>query len=199
MAITKVNVLIDGGFFSRKFFELNDKHPSAKDVIREVNKAMELVKKKTNNETSDILFRIYYYDCEPFGKTIKDKTGKSSIDFSASKTYTAKNNFLKNLRKEDKMALRIGELSFDGWKIDQHNPSKWKPDFKQKGVDMKIGLDMALMATKKTIDKIVLIAGDSDFISPIKLVRKEGIQVYLYKMKHRVKNTLTDHCDFVLS
>ena len=97
------------------------------------------------------------------------------------------------------MALRIGELSFDGWKIDPHNPEKSKPDFKQKGVDMKIGLDMALMATKKTVDKIVLIAGDSDFISPIKLVRKEGIQVYLYKMKHRVKNTLTDHCDFVLS
>ena len=92
----------------------------------------------------------------------------------------AKNIFLKKLCKEDKVALRIGELSYDGWEIDQHNPNKWKPDFKQKGVDMKVGLDMAWMATKKIIEKIVLIAGDSDFISPIKFVRKEGLQVYLY-------------------
>jgi len=197
--ITKVSVLIDGGFFSQKFLEINKKHPSPKDVIKEVNRAMTLVRSKTNNETSDILFRIYYYDCEPFGKKVKDKTGKNDIDFSTSPTFAAKSIFLKNLCKEDKVALRIGELSFDGWKIDTHNPKKWKPDFKQKGVDMKVGLDMAWMATKKIVDKIVLIAGDSDFISPIKFVRKEGLQVYLYKMKHHVKEALIDHCDFVLS
>jgi len=196
---TKVNVLIDGGFFSQKFFELNKKYPTEKDVINEVNKAMSLVGKKTNGETSDILLRIYYYDCKPFGEKVKDHTGKNTIDFSANKTYTAKNLFLKKLCKEDKVAIRIGELSFDGWKIDQHNPNKWKPDFKQKGVDMKVGLDMALMATKRIVDKIVLIAGDSDFISPIKFVRKEGLQVYLYKMNHKVKEALIDHCDFVLS
>ena len=106
---------------------------------------------------------------------------------------------MKKLCKEDKVALRIGELSFDGWKTDQHNPKKWKPDFKQKGVDMKVGLDMAWMATKGIVDKIVLIAGDSDFISPIKFVRKEGLQVYLYKMNHKVKEALIDHCDFVLT
>ena len=145
------------------------------------------------------MLRIYYYDCKPFGEKVKDHTGKNTIDFSANKTYTAKNLFLKKLCKEDKVAIRIGELSFDGWKIDQHNPNKWKPDFKQKGVDMKVGLDMALMATKRIVDKIVLIAGDSDFISPIKFVRKEGLQVYLYKMNHKVKEALIDHCDFVLS
>ena len=48
---TKVNVLIDGGFFSQKFFELNKKYPTEKDVINEVNKAMSLVGKKTNGET----------------------------------------------------------------------------------------------------------------------------------------------------
>jgi uncharacterized LabA/DUF88 family protein len=197
--ITKVNVLIDGGFFSQKFYELNEKHPSTKDVINEVNKAMDLVMAKSNNDTCDILFRIYYYDCKPFGEKVKDHTGKSEIDFSASKLYKAKNIFLKKLCKEDKVAIRIGELSFDGWKIDQHNPKRWRADFKQKGVDMKVGLDMAWMATKKIVDKIVLIAGDSDFISPIKFVRKEGIQVYLYKMKHHVKEALIDHCDFVLS
>ena len=64
---------------------------------------------------------------------------------------------------------------------------------------MKVGLDMASMATKKIVDKIVLIAGDSDFISPIKFVRKEGLQVYLYSMGHKVKLPLIEHCDFVLN
>jgi uncharacterized LabA/DUF88 family protein len=196
---TKVSVLIDGGFFTQKFFELNKKYPTHNDVIKEVDKVMSLVKAKTNHETSDILFRIYYYDCKPFGEKVKDHTGANEIDFSISPAYRAKNIFLKKLCKDDKVALRIGELSFDGWKIDQHNPKKWKPDFKQKGVDMKVGLDMAWMATKRIVDKIVLIAGDSDFISPIKFVRKEGLQVYLYKMNHKVKEALIDHCDFILT
>jgi len=196
--VTKVSVLIDGGFFIQKFYELNKRHPKHTDVIAEVNKAMECVKAKTNGDTSDILFRIYYYDCEPFGRVIKDHTGQNTIDFSTSPTYTTKNRFLKSLFREDKVALRIGELSFDGWKQDLHNPTKWKPDFKQKGVDMKVGLDMAWMATKRIVDKIVLIAGDSDFISPIKFVRKEGLQVYLYRMNHYVKESLIQHCDFVL-
>jgi uncharacterized LabA/DUF88 family protein len=195
---TKVNVLIDGGFFHQRFFEINKKNPSHTDVIKEVDNVMTLVRKKTNGETNDILLRIYYYDCKPFGEKVKRPDG-TEMDFSASRVFAAKNNFLKNLCKEEKMALRIGELSFDGWKTDPHNPNIVKPDFKQKGVDMKVGLDMAWMATKKIVDKIVLIAGDSDFVSPIKFVRKEGLQVYLYTMKHFVKETLIEHCDFILS
>ena len=194
---TKVNVLIDGGFFHQKFLEKNKKNPSQDDVVKEVSNVMAKVRAKTNNETNDILLRIYYYDCKPFGDKVKRPDG-TMMDFSASKVYIAKNLFLKNLSKEDKMALRIGELSFDGWKTDPHNPNKVVPDFKQKGVDMKVGLDMAWMATKHIVDKIVLIAGDSDFVSPIKFVRKEGLQVYLYPMGQYVKESLISHCDFVL-
>jgi len=196
---TKVNILIDGGFFYQKFFEIHKKYPSPKDVIKEVDNVMSLVRAKTNGETNDILLRIYYYDCKPFGKKIKNPDGTGDIDFSSSKMYKTKNNFLSNLCKEEKMALRIGELSFDGWKMDLHNHTKLRPDFKQRGVDMKVGLDMAWMATKRIVDKIVLIAGDPDFISPIKFVRKEGIQVCLYTMKHYVKESLIEHCDFILS
>ena len=167
---TKVNILIDGGFFERKFFEANKRPATAADVVATTNDAMALLIKKTAGDTKDILFRVYYYDCKPFGEM-----------------------------KQDKFAVRLGELSFDGWKQDLHNPKIYKPDFKQKGVDMKVGLDMASMATKKIVDKIVLIAGDSDFISPIKFVRKEGLQVYLYSMGHKVKLPLIEHCDFVLN
>ena len=195
---TKVNILIDGGFFARKFFEINKRYPNAADVVTVTDDAIKKVIAKTNGDTKDILFRVFYYDCKPFGEKVMNHDKTSEIDFSASKTYTSKCSFLQELAKQDKFALRLGELSFDGWKQDLHNPTKYKPDFKQKGVDMKVGLDMASMATKKIVDKIVLIAGDSDFISPIKFVRKEGLQVYLYPMGHNVKRLLIEHCDFLL-
>lgn len=49
----------------------------------------------------------------------------------------------------------------------------------QKGVDMKIGLDIASLAYKKQVDQIVLISGDSDFVSAAKLARREGIDFIL--------------------
>ena len=196
---TKVNILIDGGFFERKFFEINHKAPTAKDVVATTADAMKLLIAKTAGETKDILFRVFYYDCKPFGNKVMNHDKTKEIDFSASKIYSSKCSFLKDLVRQDKFAVRLGELSFDGWKQDLHNPCTYKPDFKQKGVDMKVGLDMASMATKRIVDKIVLIAGDSDFISPIKFVRKEGLQVYLYSMGHKVKHPLIEHCDFILN
>lgn len=196
---TKVSIFFDGGFFTKKFEERQKKFPQAADVQQEVDKIMAEMAKKTNGETNDIVFRVYYYDCKPFGEKVRDYTGKSEKDFSKSKIYKRMTEYLNGLCKLDKFAVRLGELSFDGWKQDLHNPKKWKPDFKQKGVDMKVGLDMALMALKHTSDKIVLVAGDSDFIAPIKFVRKEGLQVYLYSMGHKVKSRLVEHCDFKLT
>ena len=196
---TKVCILFDGGFFTKKFEELNKKFPTAADVQNEVTKIMAEMARKTNGETQDIVFRVYYYDCRPFSEKVKDHTGKIDVDFSKSKLSIKKTHYLNDVCRLDKFAVRLGELSFDGWKQDLHNPKKWKPDFKQKGVDMKVGLDMALMALKHTSDKIVLVAGDSDFIAPIKFVRKEGIQVYLYSMGHKVKSRLIEHCDFKLT
>ena len=63
---------------------------------------------------------------------------------------------------------------------------------------MKFGLDIATMATKHTVDKIVLVAGDSDFIAPIKMARKEGLWVYIYPMGNHLKEALIQHCDFIL-
>ena len=80
----------------------------------------------------------------------------------------------------------------------QISQKKIFPDFRQKGVDMKIGLDIAWMAGKKTVDKIVLITGDSDFIAPMKLARREGIQIYLHPMKNHLKHELISHADFII-
>lgn len=65
---------------------------------------------------------------------------------------------------------------------------------------MKIGLDIAWMSSKHTIDKLVLVAGDSDFVAPMKFARKEGILAYLYPMgQSTIKMALREHADFVLN
>lgn len=97
-------------------------------------------------------------------------------------------------------ALRLGELSFCGWNIDTNHPSKKEtPNLKQKGVNMKIGLDIAWMTGRKTVDKIVLVTGDSDFIAPIKLARREGILVYLFTLGAKnIRADLKEHADFII-
>jgi len=65
----------------------------------------------------------------------------------------------------------------------------------QKGVDMKIGIDIASVAYKKQVEKIVLISGDSDFVPAAKLARREGIDFVLDPMGAVIKPDLFEHID----
>lgn len=197
----KVAILIDGGFFVQ-MFKKNNRNimPKRSDVERTINGIMSEVQRISGGNCIDDLFRTFYYDCPPFGKTVKDMSGRD-IDFSKKSVFTEQTAYLNSLRFIDQFALRLGELSFSGWKLKSYKPqlSKPVPDIRQKGVDMKIGLDMAWMAGKRTVDKIVLVTGDSDFISPMKLVRREGILVYLYPMgSTSIKTELREHTDFTI-
>lgn len=54
------------------------------------------------------------------------------------------------------------------------------PDIKQKEVDLRIGLDIARLAMKNTVDSIVVVAGDSDLVPVFKFaqtVRSAGIPI----------------------
>lgn len=66
---------------------------------------------------------------------------------------------------------------------------------KQKGVDMRIGVDIASLALKKHVDTIVLIAGDSDFVPAAKLARREGIDFILDPLWQKVNADLFEHID----
>lgn len=201
----KVNILIDGGFFIQKFKERTGKMPTADDIEAEVATIMAETQKKTGSDCKDVLFRVYYYDCTPFDGKVKKPGDTKETDYSLTKAYSVKQMVLKNIAQKERFAVRLGELSFDGWnenKIIDSTTGKetieYFPKLRQKGVDMKVGLDMAYMALKRIVDKVVLVAGDSDFVAPMKFVRKEGIQVYLYSMGHKVKSQLVEHSDFVI-
>lgn len=200
MSINKVSILIDGGFFLPRFKAQNaGQSPTITHVQPFLDKIIANVQALTGSYSTDVLFRTFYYDCRPYGEKVRDPQG-SEVDFSQQPAFKAAMRFQNDLKTFPQMALRLGDLSFDGWKIDPNNPTAPpRPDFKQKSVDMKIGLDIAWIASKHIVDKIVLVAGDSDFIAPMKFARREGILVYLDTMGQKnVKIGLKEHADFLL-
>lgn len=69
------------------------------------------------------------------------------------------------------------------------------PDLRQKGVDIRIGVDIASLAYKKLVDKIILISGDSDFVPAAKIARREGIDFVLDPMWNYISPDLFEHID----
>jgi uncharacterized LabA/DUF88 family protein len=60
---------------------------------------------------------------------------------------------------------------------------------------MKIGLDIAVLAEKRLVNQIVLIAGDSDFVPAAKHARREGIDFLLDPMWNNIAPDLHEHID----
>ncbi len=67
----------------------------------------------------------------------------------------------------------------------------------KKALILKIGLDIATLALKKLVQKIVLISGDSDFVPASKLARVEGIIFTLDPMGNHIKEDLEEHIDYL--
>ena len=71
------------------------------------------------------------------------------------------------------------------------------PNIEQKGVDLRIGLDIARLALCKMVDIIVVVTGDSDMVPAFKFARREGVRMYLDHMGHGVRRELKAHADVV--
>jgi uncharacterized LabA/DUF88 family protein len=170
---------------------------------------LELVKKILKD--TEELFRIYYYDAPPFGEEITNPIDNSKVDYSNTPLFNAVNDFHRKLAEKNFVALRKGKLSFSGWKLTKGALDKIKKgtltgnihsldisqDFKQKAVDMKIGLDIAWLATKNIVNKIILVTADNDFIPAMKFARKEGIHIAIAKI-HTLNTDMYQHADEVI-
>ena len=159
-------------------------------------------------ESNEELFRIYCYHCPPYDGVQTHPLSKAKEDFSQTDVYLGMSNLIRDLKVTDNIAFRSGELSFDGWLIRRRaaqdiiktgralTDSDFAPDLKQKRVDMKIGLDVAWLASKAIVEKLVLVTADSDFVTVMKFARREGVQVVLVTMGHKlVKQDLKEHAD----
>ncbi|KFC92763.1 hypothetical protein GLGR_3638 [Leminorella grimontii ATCC 33999 = DSM 5078] len=83
--------------------------------------------------------------------------------------------------------------------IEQLTENDVRYETRQKGVDMKIGLDISSLAHNKNVEQIILIAGDSDFVPAAKLARREGIDFVLDPMWNHINPDLHEHIDGLVS
>ncbi|MCH7840606.1 MAG: NYN domain-containing protein [Planctomycetes bacterium] len=97
-------------------------------------------------------------------------------------------SFVSRLKRLQRFQVRLGKLAYRGRTDDG------SPIFVQKRVDIMLGVDLTLLATKHQIATCVLVAGDSDFVPAIETARSEGVLVHLYHgaQPHR---ELWDTCD----
>ncbi len=156
------------------------------------------------------LHRVYYYDSVPLESTEKKPLNGGVIEFSKDPLVARSKQLFLHLSRLPLMALRLGELSFNGWsvqarKLDKAQGDKLeiaeadlKPAITQKGVDMRIGMDIAALTLKKQAQVIVLVTGDSDFVPAMKFARREGAQLFLAPLGHKIKETMYEHSDLVL-
>ena len=78
-------------------------------------------------------------------------------------------------------------------------PSDFVPAIEQKGVDLRIGLDIARLALRDMVRALVVVTGDSDLVPAFKFARREGVRVYLDHLGHSVRSELKAHADIVIS
>ncbi|QSH94630.1 nuclease [Treponema phagedenis] len=221
----KISILVDGGFYRKQalhHFGKKSAHERVDELIKYCR--MHLKERSQFDIISDSdgkqkriyewnsLYRIFYYDCPPISKALYHPVLEKSIDFSKTETYTWMKEFIENLIHQRKVALRMGVLAdntayyglkneiakklFSGrLQVTDITETDFDLVLRQKGVDMKIGIDIATLAYKKLADQIVLITGDSDFVPAAKLARREGIDFIVDPMGHKILPDLMEHID----
>jgi len=152
-------------------------------------------------DSDEYLLRIFYYDAPRYrGNVPLPVSGKT-------KQFQASDKWLDELAKLERFAVRRGTLGFRGWQPKQQpitgaplTDSDFSPLFEQKGVDMRIGLDIANFSHTRAVDRIILVSGDTDMIPAMKQARKAGLEVVSIQLPSpavSIHDTLQIHSDSV--
>lgn len=207
-----IAILVDGSFCLKRYnacFPGGNKHDPSMVASNLYTMFMSHVE-------GEELYRIFFYDCPPLEKKLLHPLSGKTLDFGVSDVAKFRRAIHSELSKKRKVALRLGTVrdTPGHWNID---PAKLKgllkgtlglkdlntrdvtPELRQKGVDMRLGLDIASLAFKKLVKRIILITGDSDFVPAAKLARREGLDVILDPMWQAVSPDLFLHIDGLVS
>lgn len=209
----KTAVLVDGDFFLKRHRVLRPGITTPEEVAESLHSGvLESLKNLNEGESAQRqLYRIFFYDCPPLDKRAHNPITGRVVIFNRGDKARFREQFHNQLKNKRKVALRLGRLSDNNhWRI---KPNKTKKllageievtdlrgtdvsyDMRQKGVDMRIGLDIATLAYKKQVEQILLISGDSDFVPAAKLARREGIDFILDPMQNHINPDLFEHID----
>lgn len=208
---TTTAVLVDAGFFVPRARRIYGNLPPDEAARRLHGIAQSHLNDKGGQRVAR-LYRIFVYDAPPAGWKGHTPIGKKSVDYRQTPGAMWRTAFHEALRGMRKVALRLGELPTTQvhWVLKQdilkdlcNGKRAWasitdddfKLDLRQKGVDMRLGIDIASLALKQQVNQIVLISGDSDFVPAAKLARREGIDFILDPMWATIRSDLHEHID----
>ncbi len=218
--MTKTAILIDGGYFLKRLPVVRPDVDAtdADAVARSVN---QLVRGHLNqlNEVYQVpnalqlLYRTFYYDARPYDRKAHTPVGNRPIDYAKTHQALFRKRFFDVLRGYPNLAVRLGEVRKDNdrsWILNAQTQKKlltgrlevkdltdadFAPALRQKGVDMRIGLDIASITLRRQAEIIILVSGDADFVPAAKLARREGVQFVLDPLWQAIPPDLFEHID----
>lgn len=202
----KYALLLDGGFVIKKLQRELKRFPSAENV--------QTACQRLQNHAllaNESLLRIYFYHAPPSQDSLLNPISREKLNLGQTDVFRQHRSLLDRLEMLPNFALRLGETITHDWKIGSSamksltrgdprllNANDLVPNTSQKGVDLRIGLDIARLSLKRFVDTIVVATGDSDLVPAFRFARREGIRIYLDHMNHNVRRELKADSDAVL-
>lgn len=155
---------------------------------------------------------VIFIDGSNFYHSLKDKYGRSSINFAklavqlahqrtlvrtyyynasvlqadGEDRYRAQQRFFQGLRKLPYFDLRLGRLEKRGTTV------------VEKGIDVRISIDMLQQAYANVYDTAVLVSGDADYVPAVEAVKGSGKHVELAALPKGRANQLVQVADLVV-
>ena len=159
--MAQVAVFLDGGYLrelSRKEF---------RRVTVDYGQLAGRIRDRIAEDTAEPLdiLRTYYYDCPPFRS--RQPTPEEV------ERYGRYQRFADALSHLPRFEVRLGWLQLQGRRPDG------SPIFRQKQVDLLLGLDLAQLSGKQ-LSHVALVAGDGDFVPAVRVAKQEGAAVWLF-------------------
>ena len=201
----RVVFMIDGWFMRKRIYRLKTFYYCGPEIRKYCLKHV---------RETDGLYRIFYYDTQPLEKKGHNPITGKAVDFGNTSVAIAQRKLLESIKSTPNFALRLGKTVWKNneWilrpaklkdlinkkiSIDDLKEEDFVPLIKQKAVDIKMGLDIAWIATKKLADLLILISGDADIVPVLKFSRREGMQVGLDPLRNPIQSDLAEHVDFI--
>jgi len=133
---------------------------------------------------ADIL-RSYYYHCLPY------QSSPSTPEEDAA--FSKMQSFLDAIDRRPRFVVKKGRLARRGPDKDGNY------FFEQKMIDVYLSIDLVHISLKGRVDHAVIVAGDSDFVPAIEMVRNEGIVVWLLhgrRLHHDLRAIADERIEF---
>ena len=222
--MAKSAILIDGGYFLKRLPivrpDVNPSDPEAvassvRQLVRSHLEQLNEVYKVPN--AFQLLYRIFYYDARPYDGKEHKPVSSSAIDYARTDQARFRECLFHALRSSRNLAVRLGEVRKDSHRfwilnagpqkellngqlsVEDLTDDDFTPALRQKGVDMRIGLDIASLTLKGHANIIILVSGDADFVPTAKLARREGVRFVLDPLWQHIPPDLNEHIDGLTS